>query len=303
MSNIITTINHAPEVHAFSQANLKSVESRKALYDALERDLKAIFRESAKGFDLNEGYYLHFNKNEDGSWKTDFNVSIRQDDEFWQANYGPKNQEINSWVTIPAIEKLHEKGIVSAFPSHLCAIFSIEAEIGPRWQLKSKLSVGQEYGQHHYCTEADRAQKRNGDWQLPKFNSYSQYKQVKGSQEYAHSLIKTNKAYVVFKLYVTQFFARLDELKAGYEKAKALAEPHKQYFDKLERLKAGQTAINDALNAKFHPNAKPTHYRPEYVAIGNERIYLANADLHSAENIDITIQILELVSKLNFKAE
>lgn len=295
-------IEHAVEVHAFSQANLKSVETRKALYDGLERDLKAIFRE-VTGYDLHEGYYLHFNKNDDGSWKTDFHVSIRQDDQFWKASLYPKNRELDTWVSIPAIEKLHDRGVISNFPCHLCAIFSVEAEVGERWAKKTKLSVGQEYGQHHYCTEAERAQKRNGDWELPRFNSYSQFKQVKGSQEYAHTLIKTNKAYLVFKLYVAQFYARIEELKAGYEQAKAIAEPHKQYFEKLERIKARQNEINNALHNEFNPDSKPEQYRPEYVNIGNERIYVANADLQSVENIDITAQILELVSKLKFKAK
>lgn len=295
----INIIEHAVEVHAFSQANLKSVESRKALYDGLERDLKAIFRE-VTGYDLHEGYYLHFNKNDDGSWKTDFYASIRQDDEFWKASLNPKNRELDTWTAIPEVEKLHDKGIISNFPCHLQPIFSLEAEVGDRWQKKSKLSLGQEYGQHHYCTEADRAQKRNGDWELPKFNSYSQFKQVKGSQEYAHSLIKTNKAYLIFKLYVAQFYARIEELKAGYEKAKAIAEPHKEYLDKLNRIKVRQNEINLAIHNEFNPDSKPEEWVRERVRFGGETIWLRGVNLEDDKNIDISLQILELLSKLKF---
>ena len=253
------------------------------------------------GYDLHEGYYLHFNKNDDGSWKTDLHVTIRQDEEFWKESLYPKNREIDAWASVAEVEKLYDKGIVSNFPCHIQPIFSIEAEVGERWNKKSKLGVGNEYGQHYYLTQEDLEAKRREGYQLPKFNSYSQFKQVKGSQEYAHSLIKTSKAYLAFKFYVCKFYARIEELKAGYEKAKAIAEPHKAYLDKLAYIKNRQDEINEALHNEFCPDAKPEHYKPEYVNIGNERIYLGNANLQSPENIDITIQILELASKLKFK--
>jgi hypothetical protein len=303
MSNI-NNISHSVEVSSFSMANTKSVEVRKGLYDAIERDLKAIWNE-AVGFDLHEGYYLHFNKNEDGSWKTDLHVSIRQDDAYWESHLRKSNKDIEDWCTISEVERLHDKGIVSTFPCHLCSIFNIEPEVGDRWSKKTKLSVGTEYGAHHYTTNEARAAKRNGSDEefCPKHNSYSAFKQIKGSQEYGHNQIKTDKAYRLFKYYVVQFFARIAELKAGYEQAKALAEPHSEYLYKLKVLENKQNELNEALWAEFNPDAKPDAYKREYVSIGNERIWLNDIELQSRDNIDVTTQILDLISKLKFKKQ
>lgn len=300
MSNI-NTISHPVEVASFSMANTKLVDSRKGLYDSIERDLKAIFRE-AVGFDLNEGYYLHFNKNEDGSWKTDLHVCIRQDDAYWKSHLQPMNQAIESWCVVPEVEALHDKGIIAKFPCHLCSIFSIEPEVGDRWSKKTKLAVGTEYGAHHYTTNSAREAMRNGSDEeyCPRHNSYSAFKQVKGSQEYAYNQIKTEKAYRLFKFYVVQFFARIAELKSGYEKAKVLAEPHNGYLKKLSDFEAKQKQLNNDLYDKFNPDAKPDAYKSERISIGNERIWVRNVELHSPENIDITSQILDLVSKLKF---
>ncbi len=300
MSNI-NNISHSVEVSSFSMANTKSVEARKALYDSIERDLKAIWNE-AVGFDLNEGYYLHFKKNEDGSWMTDLNVSIRQDDAYWESHLRKFNKDIENWCSVKEVENLYDNSIVANFPCQLCPIFSIEPEVGDRWSKKTKLSVGTDYGAHHYTTNEARNAMRNGsdDEFCPKHNSYSAFKQIKGSQEYGYNQIKTDKAYRLFKYYVVQFFARIAELKAGYEKAKALAEPHSEYLYKLKALENKQNELNVALWDKFNPDAKPDAYKRDYVNVGNERIWLRSIDLQSRENIDITSQILDLVAKLKF---
>jgi hypothetical protein len=300
MSNI-NNISHSVEVSSFSMANTKSVEVRKGLYDSIERDLKAIWNE-AVGFDLNEGYYLHFNKNDDGSWKTEFHVSIRQDDAYWESHLSKANKNIEDWCSIKEVEDLFEKSIIARFPCHLCAIFSIEPEVGDRWSKKTKLSVGTDYGAHHYTTNSAREAMRNGSDEefCPRHNSYSAFKQLKGLQEYGYNQIKTDKAYRLFKFYVLQFFARIAELKAGYEKAKALAEPHSDYLKKLSDLEGKQRELNLALWEKLNPNAKPDAYKREHINVGNERIWLQGVELHSRENIDITSQILDLVAKLKF---
>jgi len=291
-------IEHAVEVHAFTQANLKTTETRKALYDGLERDLKAIFRE-VTGFDLFEGYYLKFNKNDDGSWKTDFYVSIKEDDEYWKTNLYFKNREVDEWTAINEVEKLYDKGFVGNFPCHLQPIFGIEAE--DPWSKKSKLSIGSKYADHYYLTAADRQQKLQGDFSLPELVSYSQLKQLKGSQECGHSVIKTKKAYLVFKLYVAQFFARNEEIKAGYEKAKAIIEPHREYLAKLKNLKVRNEQINYAIHKEHNPDAEEDAYVYETIRVGSEQIWLRGCDLHSPENIDIVTQILELLGKVKFQ--
>lgn len=302
MSNI-SNIIHAVEVNSFSMANTKSVETRKALYDSIERDLKAIFREAAAGFDLNEGYYLRFNKNDDGSWKTDLHVSIRQDDAYWESTLSPRNKDIENWCAIPEIEHMHDKGRIANYPCHIPAVFSIEAEVGDRWSKKTKLGVGNEYGAHYYVTNANRASMALGkdSEYCPRMNSYSSFKQVKGSQEYAYNQIKLDKAYRLFKFYVQQFFARIKEINEGYELAKAKAEPHNDYLTKVKAFDSNLKKLNKELFDKFNPNANDRQYRPDYVTMGSERIWLMDADLQSPDNIDTAAQILELISKLNFK--
>jgi len=304
MSNIITNINHAVEVNSFSMVNTKSVESRKALYDSIERDLKAIFSE-VTGFDLSEGYYLHFNKNDDGSWKTDLHVSIRQDDAYWESTLRPRNNDLENWCILPEVEHLHDKGRIANYPCHLCSIFSIEAEVGDRWSKKTKLSVGTEYGAHHYITNENRDAMKNGSDKeyCPRLNSYSAFKQIKGSQEYGYNQIKLDKAYRLFKFYVQQFYARIKEISEGYSLAKAKAEPHNEYLSKVKAFDSNLKQLNKQLFDKFNPEANDRQYRPDYVTIGSERIWLMNADLQSPDNIDIAAQILELISKLKFKKE
>ena len=302
MSNI-SNIIHAVEVNSFSMANTKSVETRKALYDSIERDLKAIFREAASGFDLNEGYYLRFNKEEDGSWKTDLHVSIRQDDTYWESTLRPRNRDIENWCAIPEIEHLHDKGRIANYPCHIPAVFSIEAEVGDRWSKKTKLGVGNEYGAHYYITAANREAMKNGldSEYCPRLNSYSSFKQVKGSQEYAYNQIKLDKAYRLFKFYVQQFFARIKEINEGYELAKAKAEPHMDYINKVIAFNSDLKKLNKELFDKFNPNADERQYRPDYVSIGGDRVWVMDADLQSPDNIGITAQILELVAKLKFQ--
>jgi hypothetical protein len=299
MNKNINQIEHAVEVASFSMANTKTVETRKGLYDSIERDLKAIFREVA-GFDLNEGYYLKFNKNEDGSWKTDLHVSIDADEAFYRSHLQAKNADLDRWLAIKEVEGLHDKSLIANYPCHLCSVFSIEAEVGDRWSKKTKLSVGCEYGAHHYTTNAQREALRKGDAEdlAPTYRAYSTFKEIKG--QYAHNLIKLDKAYKMFKYYVVQFFARLQELNDGYEFAKAYVQPHSEYLSKLRAFEVKHKELNNALFDKFNPNAEPNAYKSERINIGNERIWVRNVQLHSAENIDVTTQILELISKLKF---
>lgn len=302
MNKDITKIDHATEVHSFSRSNTMSVEARKALYDGIERDLKAIWNEVV-GFDLNEGYYLKFNKNEDGSWKTDLSVSIDADEAFWESDLRPKNKNIEQWCSIKEVEDLFEKSIVANFPARLCPIFEIEAESGDRWSKKAKLRVGAEYGSHHYKTNAQREAMRNGSDEdvAPTYRAYSSFKEIKG--KYEHNQIKLDKAYKMFKYYVVQFFARIEELKAGYEKAKVIAFPHNNYLNKLRELEEKRGQINERLISELQPDRKPGEYAPERVFVNSDTVRLRDAKLYSAENIDITLQILDLVEKLKFTKE
>jgi hypothetical protein len=230
-------------------------------------------------------------------------VAIREDEAFWKSTLYPKNRELDSWAVIKEVEDLHDKSIIGNFPCHLGPIFSIEAETGDRWSKKTKLSAGCEYGSHHYLTNEQREEARKtgraNDF-TPRYNAYSSFKQIKGSHQYEYNQVKTDKAYKLFKIYVAQFFTRIAELKEGYEKAKAIVVPHSEYLYKLANLKAKNDELNLFLHDQLNPDASPDSYRQEQVRLGGEVIWFRDCDLNSPENIDITTQIHDLISKLKF---
>ena len=173
-------------------------------------------------------------------------------------------------------------------------------EAGKRWDSKSKLHVGAGYGNHHFLPKVDEC--RDIKDSCPTHSAYSAFKATKNkNNEYAYNQIKTEKAYRLFKYYVQQFYARLKEIEAGYEKGKALAEPHQEYLSKLDVLSAKQKDINDRLWEELNPDAHTDCYKSETISVGDARIWLNHVELNSPENIDVTSKILDLVGQLKYR--
>ncbi len=277
------------EIASFNKGNTYSNDTRKGLYDGIERDLKAIWNEVA-GFDLHKGYYLAFRKNEDGSWGEDFAATIKVDEAYLESHIRRRNEQIEKWLEIPALKALKKEGELSRYPTHTCSIFQIEASHGSRWNEKCKLVVGPDYG---FDVFTPKALAEEPDLH-PVHKAYSYLQDGKYKQ------LKTDKPYRLFKHYVQLFFETLKDVEAGYNKAEELAKPHADYLAKLESFEAVCEKLNDKIHSQLNPDAKPEHYRRTYVEAREDRIYLSNCVLNSEENIDVASQILELIDKLKF---